>query len=104
MKRSIWLRLPMVIAAGSLLLNVASASASPGTNVRLTHDETAGAYVSAYTLGTGTALPGSTLQGWHRAGSGTAPCTTPPGWHRRWGSLPQGALRDPGLCCATASR
>ena len=61
MKRSIWLRLPMVIAAGSLLLNVASASASPGTNVRLTHDETAGAYVSAYTLGTGTAYTDPTL-------------------------------------------
>src|SRR5207248_10902172 len=61
MKRSIWLRLPMVIAAGSLLLNVASASAPPGTNVRLTHDETAGAYVSAYTLGTGTAYTDPTL-------------------------------------------
>src|SRR5438094_2413815 len=61
MKRSIWLRLPMVIAAGSLLLNVASASASPGTNVRLTHDETAGAYVSAYTLVTGTAYTDPTL-------------------------------------------
>src|SRR5207248_11296065 len=61
MKRSIWLRLPMVIAAGSLLLNVASASASPGTNVRLTHDETAGAYVSAYTPGTGTAYTDPTL-------------------------------------------
>src|SRR2546427_10484453 len=61
MKRSIWLRLPMVIAAGSLLLNAASASASPGTNVRLTHDETAGAYVSAYTLATGTPYTDPTL-------------------------------------------
>src|SRR5438309_6760182 len=61
MKRSIWLRLPMVIAAGSLLLNVASASASPGTDVRLTHDETAGSYVSAYTLATGTAYTDPTL-------------------------------------------
>src|SRR5437016_13542320 len=61
MKRSIWLRLPIVIAAGSLLLNVASASASPGTDVRLTHDETAGSYVSAYTLATGTAYTDPTL-------------------------------------------
>src|SRR5437764_2283 len=60
MRRSIWLRLPMVIAAGSVLLNVASASASP-SNVRLTHDEAAGAYVSAYTLGTGNAYTDPTL-------------------------------------------
>src|SRR5437588_9433956 len=61
MKRSIWLRLPMIIAAGSLLLNAASASASPGTNVRLTHDEAAGAYMSAYTLATGMPYTDSTL-------------------------------------------
>ena len=60
MRRSIWLRLPLVIAAGSVLLNVASASASP-SNVRLTHDEAAGAYVSAYTLGTGNAYTDPTL-------------------------------------------
>ena len=61
MKRSIWLRLPMIIAAGSLLLNAASASASPGTDVRLTHDEAAGAYVSAYTLATAMAYTDPTL-------------------------------------------
>src|SRR5256714_15628372 len=60
MKRSIRWRLPMAIAAGGLLLNVASASAA-GTNVRLTHDEAAGRYVSAYTLATGNPYTDPTL-------------------------------------------
>jgi len=62
MKRSIRWRLPMAIAAGGLLLNVASVSAStPGTDVRLTHDEAAGRYVSAYTLATGNPYTDPTL-------------------------------------------
>ena len=85
MKRSIWLRLPMVIAAGSLLLNVASASASPGTNVRLTHDETAGAYVSAYTLGTGTAYTGSPRPTPSTFGTSSS----------AWGDDDAGGLEDP---------
>jgi hypothetical protein len=62
MKRSIRRRLPIAVASGALLLNMASASAStPGTDVRLTHDETAGQYVSAYTLATGTPYTDATL-------------------------------------------
>src|SRR5437867_5351737 len=62
MKRSIRWRLPMALAAGGLLLNVASASAStPAADVRLTHDEPTSGYVSAYTLATGATYTDATL-------------------------------------------
>src|SRR5438067_2885487 len=62
MKRSIRWRLPMALAAGGLLLNVASASAlTPAADVRLTHDEPTSGYVSAYTLATGATYTDATL-------------------------------------------
>jgi hypothetical protein len=61
MKRSIRWRLLMAVAFGGLLLSAVSVSAS-ATNVRLTHDEAAGSYISAYTLGTGTPYTDATLQ------------------------------------------
>src|SRR5207249_6100894 len=63
MKRSIRWRLPMALAAGGLLLNVASASAlTPGADVRLTHDEPTSGYVSAYTLATGNPYTDATIR------------------------------------------
>src|SRR5438034_4087162 len=61
MKRSIRWRLPITVAVGGLLLSAVSVSASPGPNVRLTHDEAAGSYVSAYTLATGAPYTDATL-------------------------------------------
>src|SRR5437867_11381511 len=61
MKRSIRWRLPITVAVGGLLLSAVSVSASPGPNVRLTHDEAAGSYVSAYTLATGATYTDATL-------------------------------------------
>jgi hypothetical protein len=63
MKRAIRWRLPVAIAAGGLLLNMASVSASsPGTDVRLTHDDGSnGGYVSAYFLATGDPYTDKTL-------------------------------------------
>ena len=63
MERSIRWRLPITLATGALLLNVAAASAStPGADVRLTHDEAAGQYISAYTLATGAPYTDDTLR------------------------------------------
>src|SRR5437899_1515443 len=62
MKRSMRWRLPIIVAVGGLLLSAISVSAStPGTDVRLTHDEAAGGYMSAYTLATGIPYSDATL-------------------------------------------
>ena len=62
MKRSIRWRLPIIVAVGGLLLSAISVSAStPGTDVRLTHDEAASGYMSAYTLATGIPYSDATL-------------------------------------------
>src|SRR5438552_15266508 len=62
MKRSMRWRLPIIVAVGGLLLSAISVSASiPGTDVRLTHDEAAGGYESAYTLATGIPYTDATL-------------------------------------------
>src|SRR5437763_2858154 len=60
MKRSIRWRLPITVAVGGLLLSAVSVSAA-GPNVRLTHDEAAGSYMSAYTLATGAPYTDATL-------------------------------------------
>src|SRR5207253_10835364 len=62
MKRSMRWRLPIIVAVGGLLLSAISVSAStPGTDVRLTHDEAGGGYMSAYTLATGIPYSDATL-------------------------------------------
>ena len=62
MKRSIPWRLPTAVAAGALVLNAVAASAStPGADVRLTHDDGSGGYVSSYTLATGIPYTDATL-------------------------------------------
>jgi hypothetical protein len=62
MKRSIRRRLPFAFAAGGLLLTMTTATASPGTDVRLSNDSVAsGGYVSSYTLATGVPYTDATL-------------------------------------------